>query len=85
MPAAETGNTGELLVFLNQRVSFARDFFGWNLNFDLAFGIAYSFGWAHVLPFVCRLSVKFVQNSVKRGTPSLVVRQNPIFWLVRWV
>jgi hypothetical protein len=46
--AAEPGNPGQLAIFLNQSFGFARDFFSWNLDFDFASRVVYSFGWTHV-------------------------------------
>src|SRR6266516_4496164 len=51
MTAAKSGNASELLVFLDQSVGFAGDFFGGNFDFDLSLRACGGFSWTHYLPF----------------------------------
>src|SRR5215470_15002435 len=66
MALAEPRDAGQLAIFFNESFGLARNLFGRNLNFDLAFRIAYSFGWAHVLPFVVRLILARTSHVVYR-------------------
>src|SRR5439155_4316091 len=45
--APETWKPSHFLIFLNQRLGLAGYFLGWNLNLDLALGVAFSFGGTH--------------------------------------
>ena len=47
MPTPETRKPSHFLIFLNQRLGLAGYFLGWNLDLDLAFGVALGFGGTH--------------------------------------
>src|SRR6266567_1077719 len=51
MAATKSRNAGELLVFLDQNVSFAGDFLRGNFDFDLSLRACGGFSWTHYLPF----------------------------------
>src|SRR5438552_1088996 len=70
---AESRNARQLLIFLNEDVGFARDFFGGYLDLNLTFRALGGFSRTHGLPFWQELSVKTGQ--VNRQTVSGVVRR----------
>ncbi len=49
MPAAEAGDTRQLLIFLDQGLGFPGDFLGRNLNLNFPLRGGCGFGGAHVL------------------------------------
>jgi hypothetical protein len=47
MAAAESGDTGELLIFLNQGFGLARDFLGGDLDLEFTLRALSGLGWTH--------------------------------------
>ena len=74
MAATKSGNSSELLVFLDQSVGFTGDFFGGNFDFDLSLRACGGFSWTHYLPF--GKSSLVIAHEPSFGRTSLVVRQN---------
>src|SRR6266496_6430375 len=55
MAAAKSRNTGQLLVFLDQRVGFAGDFLRRHFDFDLSLRAYGGFSWTHSRPFILQM------------------------------